>query len=82
MKLSSVMILLSVLVIGYATAQVKPEPPEYQDSVSHQNEVGQCYEKMVKQLYAATDPNDPLQEGYLKSAEAYEKLAEANQSCA
>lgn len=72
-----IMVVLAVA----SSAQVKPVPPDYEQPVDRQWDTGQCHELMVKKLYAATDEADPLQEGYLRSAEAYRLLAESGQGC-
>lgn len=50
-------------------------PPE------RQYDTGFCFQKQVSMLYNATNVNDPLQESYLKAAEAYKLLDESGQKC-
>ena len=73
-------ITLIVLLAAPVSGQIPRETPEYQTPVDRQ-ESGECHRLMVENLYMATDPNDPLQEAYLLSAEAYRQLEEVNQSC-
>lgn len=64
---------------GLAVAQSKEAtvnvPPE------RQYDTGHCYEYEAKMLYAATDINDPMQEQYLKAAQAYHQLDAIGQKC-
>lgn len=73
---------VAVILSGLSVAgQVPTEAPDYEKPVERQWDDGNCHRLQVENLYKATNPNDPLQEGYLKSAEAYEKLIEEGQSC-
>lgn len=66
---------------GFAAAQVKPPAPDYEEPPQRASDPSECYEQMVKMLYAATDPSDPLQESYLLAAQAYRELDDAMQGC-
>lgn len=76
-----IFMLIAILSVALVSGQVQ-QSPEYVEPVERQWDTGQCHTRMVEALHKATNPNDPLQEGYLRASEAYEKLSEAGQSCA
>lgn len=77
------LLLVAIFVLSLPVqSQIPSQNPEYVQPVHRQLDEGQCHRLMVESLYQATDVNDPLQQQYLWAAEAYEKLAEAHQTCA
>lgn len=75
------LILLALCLVAVVVAQVPTQQPTYVQPVDRQGDQNECHRLMIDALYKATNPNDPLQQQYLWSAEAYHKLTEANQTC-
>jgi len=75
---SSVLVgaLLSALVVAQDSKDSTVDVP-----AERQYDSGHCYEYQMKMLYAATNVNDPLQESYLRAAQAYRELDAAGQRC-
>lgn len=79
MKMIVIALLSLVLIAGLASSQ----SPAYEKPVSQQLDDNsyQCHRLMVENLYAATNPREPLQQQYLLAAQAYRELSEAGQKC-
>lgn len=76
--LAAALILVLSVVAGAQTAKTDGTYDVPPDRIY---DPGHCNEYRVKALYAATNPNDPMQEGYLRMAEAYRQLDLAGQRC-
>jgi hypothetical protein len=74
-------LIAGMLVVGASAAIAAGDEKAYVRPVERQWDGGECHALMVQNLYRATDPTDPLQDGYLKAAQAYEKLSEDGQTC-